>query len=347
MRMKTHGGVKYGQYPYTVTRVKVMRSSLLTPQDYLKMHNMGFNEIARMLEEGEYREDINKYSGKHSGIELIEVAIKENFARTIQKLLFISTREVRELIQTYSLKWLLHNFKLIMKVKMGILDSDEMTILQIPLKPTTYSFSRELLREEMEEIIKRIASRVPIDQKELLDYVEQKDVIGLENAIDRAYYKNLQALVKRMALGRKDPLKRLLSDVIALTNIKTIIRLKSKKVNQEKIKAALIPMPGRSLIKKLVEADNLHATLEILRESSFAVLGDARVEEDIALLENLSEQYLFRYAFILLHRSPLSVSSVFGFMLLKEIEVRNLRIFIHAKTLGLDKEFIDSTIVVN
>ena len=41
--------IRLGTYPYTVTRVRVMRSFLLAPADYLRMQQMGMNELVDTL----------------------------------------------------------------------------------------------------------------------------------------------------------------------------------------------------------------------------------------------------------------------------------------------------------
>lgn len=341
--MKKRKRLTYGNYPYTATRAKVMRSTLLTRDDYQKFQNMGFNEIARFLEEGQYHDDITGLSGHHSGLELIELAIKENFARTIEKLVTISSKEVRELIETYALQWVSRNYKLLLKVKMGILSQEEMDVLYLPLRPTTLKRGRELLEKDVPELIREVSLRLPIDSDKVREWFEGKDVVALENELDKAYYRLLLDMVKRMKLKKRDPLRQFIMDMIALTNIKTILRMKARDIDKERIAESLIPgspFPG------LLNAAGLPEAIDQLKNTSYAPLADERILHDLSLLETLAEQFLYREAYALIRQQPLSVAPVFGFLLLKEIEVRNIRIFIHAKSLELGKEFIDSTVVV-
>lgn len=342
--------VAYRRYPYTVTRVKVMKSSLLREIDYMRLYDMGYSEIARNLEEGEYKDDINTFAGKYHGIELIELSLNRNLVRTIEKLLMISNKkEIKELIETYSLKWVLNNFKLILKVKMGIISAEEMFSIHIPLQPTDEHYCSQMMKEDISAIIKDLFLLTDIDRKRLTELFEKKSIIEMENEIDKAYYRKLLSLKKRMKLSEKNPLKEFFGLLVTLTNIKTILRMKAKSIDNEKIASLLVledDLADSSLEHKLLESKDIHLALHALRKTAFSPLADKQVADDISLLENLCEKFLYTYAFRLLHRQPLSASAIFGFLLLKEIEVRNLRLFIHSKALGLDKEFIDTSIVM-
>src|SRR3989344_6810363 len=103
--------MKFGTYPYTTSRVKVMKSSLLAKEDYLKMKKMGLNEMIRFLEEREYKKEIDALSPHYKRMELINVALNENLASTVNKLLRISTKESQDLIKNYSMKWVIGNIK--------------------------------------------------------------------------------------------------------------------------------------------------------------------------------------------------------------------------------------------
>ena len=90
--------LKLGSYPYTATRVKARTSLLLTKDDYAKISKMGLNEIIRFLEEREYKNEIDALSSHYKGMELINVALNENLANTVNKLIDISTKESHILI---------------------------------------------------------------------------------------------------------------------------------------------------------------------------------------------------------------------------------------------------------
>jgi V/A-type H+-transporting ATPase subunit C len=49
---------------------------------------------------------------------------------------------------------------------------------------------------------------------------------------------------------------------------------------------------------------------------------------------------------LLMHQHPLTVSVILGFMLAKEIEVKNLKVLIKGKMLGLEEQYLEKLLVV-
>lgn len=338
MRMRR---VSFGTYPYTATRAKVMKSDLLTGTDYLRMRNMGVAEIARTLEEGQYREEITRLRGSHRGVELVEQAAKENLARTARKLLLVAHRpEVRELLAAYTMRWVANNLKLVLKARMGVISAEEALSLIVPIPPTDQGRCQSLLKEDSSKVLDRAASLLGVDRRLLGELYEKKRILEMENEMDKRALGALARLARRMPSSR-DPLKRFLKDLVALTNIRTIIRMKARKVEVQAIRLHLIAPLG-AMEAALLGAGDARAAAGLLKGTRFAVLAEA----DPGRLDALSEKFLYRTAFMLLHRHPLGIGPVFGFLLLKELEVRNLRLLAHARALGLGKEFLDEELLV-
>src|SRR3989338_10268058 len=80
-------------YPYAYVRTAVMRSLLLKKEDYQKMMKMGFNEIARFLQESHYRGEINELANQYSGADLLELALNRSLANSFKKLIRIASPE--------------------------------------------------------------------------------------------------------------------------------------------------------------------------------------------------------------------------------------------------------------
>ena len=62
-------------------------------------------------------------------------------------------------------------------------------------------------------------------------------------------------------------------------------------------------------------------------------------------LETELYKYLLKQSILLLHQHPLSVNVILGYMFAKDIEVRNLKIIVKGKQLGLSEDFIESQLV--
>jgi len=100
------------------------------------------------------------------------------------------------------------------------------------------------------------------------------------------------------------------------------------------------------LIADMIAANDMKALFDALRKSQFRDLVTAEVEENPTRLEGAIDKFLLMYASRLLHRRPLSVSPIFGYLLCKEIETKNIKLLVHAKAMGLDERFVDSNLIL-
>lgn len=356
---KAAGRVKFRTYPYTVTRVRVMKSKLLKKEDYLRMRKMGLNEMIRFLEESEYKNEIDSFSREYMGTELIELALNGNLANTVNKLLRISLKEeVKALIEMYSLKWVLNNIKLVLRTRMNRLSETDLRYGVIPIRPMDYDTSMKTYKESEDEIFKVINRITRIDIHTLSGLYRAGDLVGLENEIDMNFYSRLMGLEKRLKLKKSDPLRRFFKLLVYLMNIKNIAKFKMGGIKEETIRGMMVlDESGRGkefslgkrqekLIADMIAANDMKALFDTLRKSQFRDLVTADVEENPTRLEGAVDKFLLMYASKLLHRRPLSVSPIFGYLLGKEIETKNIRLLVHSKAMGMGEKFIDSNLIV-
>jgi len=369
MKMKKRAAkrIKFKTYPYTVTRVRVMKSKLLTEEDYLRMKKMGTSEIIRFLEESEYKTEIDSLSKEYRGTELIELALNENLAHVINKLLMISLKdEVKQLIEFYSLKWILNNVKLILRTRMNKLGEEDLKYGIIPINPTGYDKCLKMYKDDAEEFVEELSAITGIDIERLKELYNANDLIALENEIDVDFYSKMIDLKKRMKLKKNDPLRQFFDHLVTLMNIKNIVRFKREGISEEIIrKMVVIENPlrldmkagkgllsirrrrmGDKLIESMIQAEDVKAVFEKLKESRYKDLATPDVLENPSRLEGSIDKFLLMHASRLLHRRPLSVSPIFGFLLTKEIETKNIKLLVHAKAMGLDEKVIDNNLIV-
>jgi V/A-type H+-transporting ATPase subunit C len=76
-------GMKSGRasYIYLCTRMRVRKSKLIQRDEYLRMANMSLPEIIRVIEETQYKQEIDELGTSFKGIDLIEVALSWNLAK--------------------------------------------------------------------------------------------------------------------------------------------------------------------------------------------------------------------------------------------------------------------------
>ena len=68
-------------YIYVSTRMRVRKSKLIPREEYLRMLNMGLPELTRLVEEMEYKREIDELAASFSGVDLIENAVSWNLAK--------------------------------------------------------------------------------------------------------------------------------------------------------------------------------------------------------------------------------------------------------------------------
>lgn len=342
--------IRFGTYPYTVTRVRVMKSKLLRAKDYLRMKKMGLNEMIRFLEESEYKGEIDSLSKEYRGMELTELALNENLANVVNKLLRISLKkEVKLLIEFYSLKWILNNVKLVLRTRMNQLGEDDLKYGIIPIEPTSYEKCFRMYRESEEKFIETVNEIVNINTERFRELYRKNDLVRLENKIDRNFYSQMIELKKKIQLRRGDPLKQFFDHLVYLVNIKNVIRFKREEIEKERIREMVVMEKDKKkdrFIKGLIESEDLKTLFKRLKRSRYRSLVTPEVEEDVSKLEGSINSFLLLHASRLLHRKPLSVSPIFGYLLTKEIEIQNIRVLMHSKAMKLGEDFVDSNIIV-
>ena len=65
---------------YASTRAKARRAKLLPEEAYGQLMNMELAEIARYIQDLEYRKDIDRHGSTLRGADLIETALMENLS---------------------------------------------------------------------------------------------------------------------------------------------------------------------------------------------------------------------------------------------------------------------------
>ena len=120
-------------YPYTYVRATTMRAKLLGRDDYNKLLKMGFAEIAKYLEDSEYKKDINELATGLKGAELLEAALNRNLVTSFEKLWRISPDELDLLINAYVKRYDFFNIKTIIRGRFSKLSKDEIHTMLKPI----------------------------------------------------------------------------------------------------------------------------------------------------------------------------------------------------------------------
>ncbi len=343
--------LKLGKYPYTYVRTVVMKSLLFSKEDYHKMLKMGFSEIAKFMQESNYKKEISELAANHSGADLLELALNKSLAYTFKKLMRISPKELGLIIREYAKRKDIEDLKTIMRGKFTNMAEKDVFDSVTSAGTLSREYQHELIKKEsIEQILK---DNKIVDFKLLekgLGYLKEKNSLAMvENSLDRFYYDNLIGFSKLLpqegALFRK-----FLIMEAEIMNILTLLRLKKSKI--ENARDFVITAKGliNPKIAKMPKLDDFDALIKALESTQYKKAIDKGIEDfrntgSLITLETELYKYLLKQSSLLLHQHPLSVDIILGFMLAKDIEIRNLRILIKGKQLGLEEGFIEKQLV--
>jgi len=352
--LKEQKKLKFGTYPYTYVRTAVMKSLLFRKEDYHKMLKMDFNEIAKFLQDSHYKKNINELATGYSGADLLELALNRNLAESFKKLIRISPYELGLLIKEYTIRKDIEDIKTILRGKLT--NANEKGILgSITAAGTlSYDFLVSLLRKEsIEEVLKSNKIIDFVLLKEGLKYLnEKKSLASIENLFDRYYYIHL--IMFSGNLPREgDLFRNFLLEEVEILNILTLLRMKRSKVDKNIVKDFIILSGDKakdSKIMSLASLDNLEEISKALEKTKYKNVIAKGIEEfkkndSLITLEAELYKYLLKQSVLFMHQHPLSIDTILGYMFAKDAEVRNLKIIVKGKQLGLSEGFIESQLV--
>ena len=346
------GKLQLGKYPYTYARVSVMRSSLLRKDDYSKLMKMNTNEIIGYLESSQYRKEIDELAVQFKGVQLMELALNKNLANTWAKLRKISPDSLRALISVYLLRVDVWNLKTIIRAKYTKLDSAQLPAMLLPSGYLNEKKLAELAKKDSIEEILKSAGFIDFSyfSEALESFRSSKSIAEIENILDRFYY---SAMIEFS--GKLPNEGRLFREFVelelAINTIINILRLKRANVSAKDIESKVkLPQADRALFRKMINAASAGDAANLLLIRFKQIVEDG-VNEFISngsliKLELDLSRHLLKRSMLLIHQHPLTVDVILGYMFAKEIEVRNIKMLLKARQLGLTDDFIGQQIVM-
>lgn len=327
-------------YAYIVARTKVMKSRLLKPEDFRKLLNMSFDEIMRFLEETEYKKEIDEMAYKYSGPKLLDYALFSNLAKTYRKIYTVSFGDAKMLIGQYLRRWDVWNLINIIRGKNANLPADVVEETFVPAGEFSLEDLRSMLSKEISEIAKELEGTI---YGEALSKIGSVPINVVEDELWKAYYKAV------LSVKANDFESRVFTHFVRmevdLRNIKTILRLKAEGDSAEEIIARIVP-GGYELTEEearklaTMTFEEVSKSLEGFwfgKISSVHDLGRAEIEFDKIWIEAIAKRA---------GNYPLSVLPVLQYIVLKKVEIDDLRILGWGKWHGIPNEEIEKQMVI-
>ncbi|MGM5482364.1 MAG: ATP synthase A1 subunit C [Nanobdellota archaeon] len=342
-------GVTKSRMPYTFARVSAMRSKLIDRSEYIKLLKMDLNSITRYLQESEYKDSITELSGRYSGIELVDQALRRNKVRTFDKLRRISPPNVSKMINRYLCRWDYHNLKVVLRGLYSNTKKEEVSELIVAIGNFDKKHFENLF--DKGEIWEALANSKIVTTKEIKeayeDFKKTNKLIELENKIDHLSFE--QSLCNSGEHEESSVFKNFLLKDIDITNIKNLIRFKKEKLNPAEIMKYMI-IGGLKLDKKkldeLTKKDSVESLLEALSKTYYGKFINFIEYNEYFDIELALQSYILKSASLKSHQNPLSIACVLNFMMSKMVEIKNLRSLVKSKHLGVDEEYLEKKLLI-
>jgi len=136
------------KYAYITGRVRAMKTKLIPAEMYPRMMNMEMSEIARYLEETQYKDEIDALAKDYSGVDLIEHATFANMAKTFRKLAEVFIDEPSFLILEYLRRWDVWNIKTLLRGKFSGASDTEIMKYLVPAGELSPEYLEELAKKD-------------------------------------------------------------------------------------------------------------------------------------------------------------------------------------------------------
>jgi len=331
-----------------------MRTMLLKKGEYQKLIKMSFNEIARYLQDSIYKKEIDSLATELSGAELLEISLNRNLQSSFEKLRRISPKELNILIDQYLKRKDIEDIKTILRGKYT--KTDNAKIIKSLQAAGTLSLDYLKKLNEFDNIVEILKKIMIFNFQEFNDAVkefEEKNILSpIENKLDSLYYIEILEFTKTLPI-QGALYKDFLLQEIEIKNLITLIRLKRENLEKKEIKKYLFFSGNREFDKKILKLLNVDIEnfVKIIGSKDYGKileegLKNLKEKNSLISLEIGLYKYLLNKSILLQHQHPLSIDIILGYMFAKEIEVRNLKILIKGKQLGLDENFIERQLVV-
>lgn len=311
-----------------VTKIRVWESRLLTKAFYDRLMDAeNLDSALKLLSETAYGQYLEGGSYEND----LSLASRDMYDE-----LYKST-PYEEIIDFMRVKYDYHNIKALIKGK--ILDKDFSSIL-IPTGTVPVDVLKTALSSDnYVELPKTMSEAI---QAVLEDFEKTKDPQRIDIILDKYMFIHMKDMVKTL---KNDFLEGYVTSLIDLTNIKTILRIKTLNKPLKFLKEVLVEGGelDSSLLEELFLEDYAHIPNK-LRHKSYGKMVKESIDnflktDSLKSFEKNIDDYLMDYMktarFVNLGPEPIAV-----FIYAKETEIKNIRIILVGKLNKVSKELI-------
>jgi len=344
----------FAPYIYVCTRMRVRKAKLIPREEYMRMLNMSLPEITRVIQETQYRQEIDELSSVFSGIDLIEVALSWNLAKEYQKILEITPGNLKQFTQAYLRRWDIQNILTILRGRTQGEKAGKIKEILVPAGSLDRTDLDRLLAEESpERIIEALkGNRIyPLLMREYPAAKESGSFSHMENELYKQFFSEIIAEAKSGIKGGNQFLDFIRFD-IDIRNIKTLFRLRRDTFEEDAremyISGGILSSTDFADLNALQDQGEFIESLKgkIRNNLLIELLDELKTEKKIHDVETRLTRVQLEQMERISKRNPFSIHPILVYLEKKKYEVFNLRALARGKESRLPSERIAEYLVI-
>jgi len=344
----------FAPYIYVCTRMRVRKAKLIPREEYMRMLNMSLPEITRVIQETQYRQEIDELSSVFSGIDLIEVALSWNLAKEYQKILEITPGNLKQFTQAYLRRWDIQNILTILRGRTQGEKAGKIKEILVPAGSLDRTDLDRLLAEESpERIIEALkGNRIyPLLMREYPAAKESGSFSRMENELYKQFFSEIIAEAKSGIKGGNQFLDFIRFD-IDIRNIKTLFRLRRDTFEEDAremyISGGVLSSTDFADLNALQDQGEFIESLKgkIRNNLLIDLLDELKTEKKIHDVETRLTRVQLEQMERISKRNPFSIHPILVYLEKKKYEVFNLRALARGKESRLPSERIAEYLVI-
>ncbi len=332
------------------TKVRVLKSRLLTRKDYIKLMEKDKvkDQVSYLLENTLYKEVLENLIDMEN-IKEVEIRLKQHLINQYNKFTPYFTGEYRKLFRTMLLRFEIEDLKLYLRA----LDRKEdlSKIKKVTLLDEFYSylnFDKLSRARNLEEFIEGLKETIYYDAlKPYAKEEHRKILFYMEMNLDRLYFKSLKTQSQK--LDKEDSI--LFGDTLGknvdLLNIQWIYRgTEFYNLSPEELINYTLPDGYEFNYEKVKELcySSKNKFKEIVIKSRYSFLFDTEKDVDL-YMERRTERYLYYQFLNTFKKGKFNITSSIAYIHLLEYEIRDIISILEAKNYGLSLNEIKEYLV--
>ncbi|MGI0081963.1 MAG: V-type ATPase subunit [Nitrosopumilaceae archaeon] len=349
------------QYSSSFGRLQAISINFLS-QDFMQnlLKAKDVTEMIKMLESTWYGKEIERAASVYQPPELLEVALNRHLVEVNKIVLEATPFNGKNAVRAYLLKWDIHNIELILSSKsMGRTITETESFLVSSRNVPAGISAGNIPHDEMKVILSQSGVDGVVNQlvkynygtilmQHLDAYQKTGDLGPMMSALQRYYYQTLLESLKFFQ-GDEGTIRELIRTEIDKKNILNLLKAKESNLDKEIVNKHLVE-GGKIPMKELMEIYEVKNVAEIVgRIESYYTLIQALsqytttnslIDFEVSLDKFINTTYVKK-----LKNIPLSVGTIFYFIITAEYERENIKRIAYGKRYNLSNEHISSMLL--